>query len=310
MRIRTMVVLSVAMIFIGAAGFLDAGTCHHSYFVEGVTPPAIAGINTTETGFVSYFWAWGANVSDQGSGSSGVVDDGGGIAVNPGFLWANVGDCSGEIDGAALLVEAQTTDEGGRFALVASSSAEADIDALQGVGLQSVAEPVPAPVITSMTTGSDAFGNYADVTPSWSTPTTAWAVSDVADVLAGFAAWFVTASAGGPINTGDRSQLTRVEAAAGGSTPYITNDPDTPDGLLPASQESCTIRIRPGEVYFFSLSLIFDGSGASGTDPQADASAVETTYVGASSPGADGASAIFVDGFETGDTSMWSETGS
>ena len=131
-------------------------------------------------------------------------------------------------------------------------------------------------------------------------------VSDVPGVLAGFAIWFVTESAGGPVNTGDKSLLTRAEATANGSTPYIIDDPDTSDGLLPASQESCTIRIRSGEVYFFSLSLIFDGSGASGTDPQADASAVETTYVGASSAAANEVTTIFIDGFETGDTSMWS----
>jgi len=299
-------VSGVVIMLCGVSSFLGAGTCHHAFMVEGMAPPAIDGLNTSETGFVSFLWAWGANASDQGSVSVGLINDGGGIAVNPGFLWANSDNCNGSIGGTALLVERRTTNEGGRFALVVASSSEADIDSVQGAGLQSVAEPIPAPVITSVTTGSDGFGNFADVTLVWSVPTTAWAVSDVSEVLAGYGVWFVTSSSGGPINTGDRSLMTRVGATVNGSAPYITDDPDTSDGLLPASRESCTVRIRSGEVYFFSLSLIFDGSGASGNDPQADASAVETTNVGAGSAGADEASTIFVDGFETGDSSMWS----
>ncbi len=154
-------------------------------------------------------------------------------------------------------------------------------------------------------TGTDAFGDYADVTLSWSAPASAWALSNVPTVLAGHGVYSITASGGGPIDDGDKSQLTRVEAAPG-AVPYITDDSDAADGLLPASQTTCVVRIRPGESYYFALSLILDGSGAAGGDPQADASAVESTYVGACSGAAGADAAIFSDGFESGDTSAWS----
>jgi len=284
-------------------------SCNHAYLVEGSSPAAFDGINTTEPGFTSYAWAWGDNPSDQGTESVGLVDDGTGIAISPGLLWANSDSCSGIIGGTALLVETQTADQGGKLAVVVISGAEAQVDQLQTSDERSVAQPLPVPVVDGFSTGSDGLGAYTDVVLSWSAPSsTAWQVSDTAPIVAGFALYFITAANGGPVNTGDRSQLTRLGTGAG-TAPYIVDDQDSQDGLLSASQESCTARIRPdGDTYYFAVSLILDGTGAVAGDPQADPSAVETTYVGASSVGINASDLIFGDGFESSDMSMWSGT--
>lgn len=283
-----------------------AGTCHHSFIAEGTPPAAFEGINLTETSFTSYVWAWGANTSDQGSLAAGLVDDGTGIAVNPGFLWANSDNCAGEITGIGLLVEAQTAAEGGKVALVAAEGSEVHLDALQAGVTQSVAATIPVPQAVYAGSGTDGFGEYFDYTLAWTPPTTAWALSDIPDVLAGYAVYVISASGGGPVNTGHKGGFARVEATPTGSAPYITDDTDT-DGLLPASQTSCTVRLRPGETFFFALALIFDGS-ASSTDPQANPSAVETTVVSACTIPLREDGSLFADGFESGDTSAWSGT--
>jgi hypothetical protein len=123
-------------------------------------------------------------------------------------------------------------------------------------------------------------------------------------VHVGYAVYFVT---GSPVNTGVKTSFTRLQASAG-SAPYITNDSNADNGYLPASQQSCTVRIRSGQVYFFAIALRLDGSGATGGDPDADASAVETTYVSACSASASATGVIFADGFETANTSRWSQT--
>ncbi len=299
--------LALAMVGLAALASVraHAGTCGHAYLVEGQPPSAFAGI-TTGGSFSSYFWAWGAEAWDQGSWTAPLVTDGSGVAVNPGILWANSDACDGTVAGTGLLVEARTTASGGLFAVVAALGAEVDLDALQGGGAQSVAQPLPVPSVTSFVTGSDGDGAYADVGLAWSAPAaSAWAVSDVGTVLVGYAVYAVTASGGGPVNTGDRSLFTRVGGTPTAPAPYITDDPDA-DGLLPATQTSCVVRVREGELYYFALSVILDGSGAPGGDPQADASAVETANVGACSAAVNADVTIFADGFEGGSTSAWS----
>jgi hypothetical protein len=159
------------------------------------------------------------------------------------------------------------------------------------------------PSVTSFVTGSDGDGAYADVVLAWSAPAaSAWAVSDVGTVLVGYALFAITASAGGPVDTGDRSLFTRVGGTPTAPAPYITDDAD---GLLPAIQTSCVVRVREGALYYFALSVIVDGSGAA-SEPQADASAVETANVGACSAAVNADVTIFADGFEGGSTSAWS----
>jgi hypothetical protein len=282
----------------------SAGTCHHAYVVEGQVPPAFAGINTTEVGFTTYYWAWGANPSDQGGESAEVVDDGAGLALNGGILWANNAACSGAITATGVLVEAQTASEGGRYAVLVVE-AEGNVDAIQPAGEQSIAESLPVPAITGVTTGADAYGSYVDFAIAWASPSgAAWALATVTPVLAGYAVYYRMET---PVNSGDKSQFARIDSTPG-ATPYITDDPDTADGLLPATHNHCTVRLRAGEDYFLATALILDGSGAMGTDPQADASAVHTTYVSACSPAASVADVLFADGFETSDTSAWSST--
>jgi hypothetical protein len=191
---------------------------------------------------------------------------------------------------------------------VVVSGVEAQVDQLQTSGERSVAQLFPAPVVDGFSSGADGLGAYTDVVLSWSAPSSvAWQVSDTAPVVAGYALYHGTAASGGPVTNGDRDQLTRLGAVAG-STPYIVDDADTQDGLLNAAQDSCTVRVRPdGNTYFFAVSLILDGTGAVAGDPQADPSAVETRYVGASSLGVNAFDLVFGDGFESGDTSAWSE---
>jgi hypothetical protein len=302
---RCRYLLIVVVLLAGIAVLSHAGTCNHAYLAEGIQPPAFDGINTTDTGFLHYFWAWGTNPSDQGTCGAGLVDDGSGIAVNPGILWGNSDACSGSIEGTALLLEAQTTDSGGRFALVAMLAAEGQIDALQAGSLQSIAQYLPQPTATRSPSGTDDLGPYLDYALCWSEPAAGWALSNVPSALAGYAVYWVTVSAGGPVNTGERTLFTRVLSAPGDTEPYITDDSDSPDGLLPASQTACLVRLREGEVYYFAISLIFDGSGSTTGEPQADSSAVETAYLSACSDGVF-YSPIFSDGFESGDTAEWS----
>ncbi len=283
-----------------------SGTCHHAYVVEGQAPPVFGGINTAGTGFVSYYWAWGENPSDEGSVSASFVDDGSGLALNSGILWANSDKCSGQIGGTGVLVQAQTASDGGLFALLAIDGAEGNIDALQAGADQCTAQAIPAPAVTGVVLGSDGFGDYADVSLGWDPPMeAAWAVSTISPVHAGYGLYYRT---GSPVDNGDKAQFSRVEATPNGSVPYVVDDSDTEDGWLPAGQTQCQVRIRPSDDHYFVLSLIFDGSGAVGGDPQVDASAVETLYVSASSSGVNATDSIFADGFESGDTSAWSDT--
>lgn len=297
---RTLLVLAL----LGAAAAAHAGTCNHAYVAEGQRPPAFDGLHVADTGFVVRYWVWGRHPDVEGSDPSVLFDDGAGVAVSPGILWANSPDCVGAVAGTGILLEEPTASSGGRVALVAVAEAESDLDALQGAGLQSVAEPLPVPTVTPAGFGSDAFGGYADYLLSWTGPTTAWALADVADPLAGYSLWAVPVTAGGPVNTGVRDSFGRVGATPG-AAPYITDDPALGDGLLPASQTSCTVRVHGGDIWYFALSMLLDGSAAV-ANPEADASAVETAYVGACSPAVAFDPLIFRDGFEDGTTGAWS----
>jgi hypothetical protein len=295
---------AIAVVMMIATSVFADGTCHHAYLAEGQPEPAIFGMNTTDPGFSSYFWAWGANPSDQSTEVAGLVDDGSGIAVNPGILWANVDTCSGLIEGTALLAETQSAESGGLYALVALTGADAQVDALQGFTGQSIAEIIPTPASAFAGSGSDAYGAYADFTLSWAASSgNAWSLSDPAKVHVGFALYFRT---GAPVTSGDKTAFTQVGVTPTGIDPYLMDDADTPDGLLPDTQHSCLVRVRPGANHFFALSLIFDGAGASSGDPQADPSAVETTHVSDSSHAVTTDIDIFADGFESGDTTAWS----
>jgi hypothetical protein len=305
-RFRFLLLLWAAALA-GSARVAGSTTCDHAYVAEGGTPSAVTGMNTTDTGFTTYYWAWGSNGSDQGSTLAGLLDDDEGVAISPGILWANSDACGGTFAGTGLLLETQTVASGGSFALVAVQGAEVHLDLIQSGSLQSSAAAIPAPTRGGSTTGLDQYGAYLDVDLTWEPPVaTAWALSNLSPVHVGYALYFVTAAAGGPVNTGARALFTRVGATASESAPYVTDDDGTDDGYLPATQLACTVRIRDGAVYYFALALRFDGSGAPGPEAQADASAVETAYVSSCSAGATTAEVLFADGFETGTTSRWS----
>lgn len=307
MRTRLLAALLLGLAAPLASVVAAAGTCHHAYLGEGHLPPAVAGLSSSETGFRAACWGWGAGPTQNGSAGLVLVDSGSGVALSN-LLWSNAAACTGDVTGTAVLLEAQTAGSGGKLAVVAQLGAEVQLDVAQGGALQSVAHTIPAPAVSGLATGSDAFGPFLDVTLAWASPSPeTWALSNVPTVHVGYAVYVVTAAGGGPVSTGDRSLFTRVEATAG-SQPYVTDDADTDDGLLPASQTSCHVRIRAGEVYYLALSLILDGSAATTGDPQTDPSAVETAYVGACSAGASATGVLFADGFETGTTGAWSGT--
>jgi len=303
----SLLTLFLSCILFFSAMLAPAGTCNNAYISEGQFPSAIEGIKTTDQGFISYVWAWGANSSDQGSAMVGLSNDDTGIAINPGFLFSNSDACTGSINGIGLLVQAQTASNGGVFALVSLDSAEGQIDRIQES--QSIGQPIPVPALRLADCGTDSFGEYVDYRLSWSQPSSsAWGVSNNSPILAGYSVFYNTNTSGGPVNNGDPTLFDRIGATASGSLPFITNDPDTQDGLIPSTQTECFVRVRKeaGIIYYFALSVLLDGTGAVGTDPQADLSAVETSYVGASSIGGTTDTELFSDDFETGDTSAWS----
>lgn len=259
---------------------------------EASTPTVFSAIQTTETGFGSYFWEWGAGTMDQDGTSTNFNDEGSSdLAVAPGALWANVSGCSANPTTTGILVWAQTTDSGGKVALTMGSQntgTNVDLDAIQGTlaGAQSIATTISAITVDSAASGNDGAA-YTDYSVSWSAPSsTLYAVNDLSnDVLAGYAVYYRT---DGPSNTGDPTGWTLLTATASSTDPFITDDGsanDSTDGYLPVSQTTATIRTRGSSTYWFALALRFDGTGAGGTDREADASTVEAGVVGPSSAG-------------------------
>jgi len=299
-------IVGILVVVFAPALYAQTGTCHNGYVTEGRTPPVFGGINSSSTGFDVEYWAWGENPSDQGTGQASVVDDGTGLALNSGILWANSDNCTGQISGTGVLVQSLSTVDGGLFALLAIDGSEGNVDALQDGTEQCVAQPIPRPTSGGMVVGTDGFGDYADVYLHWDLPPAeASAVSTQTSLYAGNGVYYRTET---PVDTGDKSQFVRVDTTASGTVPYILDDPDTSDGWLPVTQMNCTVRVRPSDDHYFVVSLIVDGSGATSGDPQIDPSAIETLYVSASSNSINAVEVIFADGFESGDTNAWSET--
>ena len=280
---------------------------------EASTPVVFTNMNTTDTGFASYYWAWGTSdasgLVDQDGDSATLVDVGSDIGVASGINWANSTRCTTNPQTTALLIVSETTSSGGKFALCVGSlnnGTNVDLDQLQSdlSGAQSQASSIPSISINSAATGND--GNaYTEYSVSWSVPSSAaWAVNDQSDdVLAGYAIYYRT---GSPDDTGNKTGWTRLTGAASGTTPYITDDGSTntaTDGYLPTSQTSATIRVYGSDTYYFALALRFDGTNAaSGTDREAAVTAVETGVVGPSSSGAVGPLAAVLATFQAAQT--------
>jgi len=297
MKRTPLVILTALTVALSGAGTLRAACT--TTVNEANTPIVFTNMNTTDTGFASYYWAWGTSDSsgivDQDGDTATLYDYGSGIAVTSGINWANSSRCSSNPTTSALLIVSETTSSGGKFALCVGSQnngSNVDLDALQSSlsGAQSQAAAIPSISINSASTGND--GNaYTEYDVTWSAPSSAaWAVNDQSgDVLAGYSIYYRT---GSPSDTGNKSGWTRLSGAASGTTPYITNDGSTnttTDGYLPKTQTGATIRVYGSSTYYFALALRFDGTGASsGTDREAAVTAVETGVVGPSSNGAVG----------------------
>ncbi len=295
---RTQLVIAAAVLvaLFGATALRAACTTTVN---EASTPVVFTNMNTTDTGFASYYWAWGTSdasgVVDQDGDSAALVDSGSDIGVATGINWANSTRCSTNPLTTGLLLVSETASSGGKFALCVGSQnngTNVDLDALQLSlsAAQSQASSIPSISINSAATGND--GNaYTEYSVTWSAPSSsAWAVNDQSgDVLAGYAIYYRTGSTS---NTGNKTGWARLSGAASGTTPYVTNDGSTnttTDGYLPTSQTGATIRVYGSDTYFFALALRFDGTGApSGTDREAAVTAVETGVVGPSSNGAVG----------------------
>ena len=310
MRVRsTGIVLAALVLAWGAVpGVLQAQNCSTTVS-EAADPTVFTNIQTTETGFGSYFWEWGPGTLDQDGTQADLFDSSGSdLAVNTGANWANVSGCTANPTTTGLLVWAQTPASGGKVALTVGSQnngVNVDLDKIQTGGVQSVATAIPGISVTSGTPGNDGTA-YTDYGLSWSAPSSdLYAVNDQGgDVLAGYALYYRT---DGPQNTGDPTGWTRLTGTPSTTDPYITDDGsanDTTDGYLPTSQTTCTVRTRGSSTYWFALALRFDGTGAgSGTDREADASAVEAGVVGPSSAGTVGPLAAGVVGFTAKQTS-------
>jgi hypothetical protein len=300
----------LAVAWTAAPGLLQAQSCVTT--VNEANPPTVfTNIQTTETGFDSYFWEWGSGTLDQDGAQADLLDSSvSDLSVAPGINWANVSGCGTNPTTTGLLVWAQTTATGGKVALTVGSQnngVNVDLDTVQSDqgGVQSVATVIPGITVSSGTPGNDGTA-YTDYAISWSAPDSSlYAVNDQGgDVLAGYAVYYRT---DGPQDTGDTDGWSRLTATASSTDPYITDDGSTndqSDGYLPASQTSCTVRTRGSSTYWFALALRFDGTGAgAGSDREADASAVEAGVVGPSSAGTVGPLAAGVVGFTARQTS-------
>lgn len=312
---RATLILIVLLVFAGNAG----AQCGSAVVGEQSTPAAIQGLGSAATVRV---WAAGqaatASIPGPCAGSacaaldaSSLCEGGGDCLAVTGINWLN-GSCAttGFLPQATvILAEGTTAEDGGRWAMVRvnhnDGDANTDLDAAQEricSGCCSEASPLIGGGQLIGVTLVDQSGDLLTLGLSWAAPQAqAEALSENGpDLVTAYSLWVAWVTEGdAPAMTGDTAGWTSMPDTD--ATHIGDNSTDT--------QAEIVIDLAGNiDAVWVAIGLIFDGSGDPATDPNVLASTVISRGVLAYVPSI-GLVGIFADGFETGDTTLWSDVG-
>lgn len=307
------VVCVVALLLAGNLG----AQCGSAVVGEKAGPAAIQGMGSAATLRV---WASGhaasASIADPCDGggclamdASDLCDGSGDCIAITGIQWLN-GSCGAAgyfPEATAILAESTTDDDGGRWAVVRVDhnvgDANTDLDAAQERicgGCSSVASPLIGGGQLIGVTLVDQSGDLLTLGLSWSAP------DDQAEALTESPTSLVTAYSLWVARVAEGS-VPAIDGDTAGWTP--TQDTDTNhigDYSTDTQAEIVVDLAGSADAVWIAIGLVFDGSGDPDSDPNSLASTLISRGVLAyvSSIGLVG---IFADGFETGDTTRWTE---
>lgn len=304
-----------AVVLMVAASSGEAAQCGSALLLETSAPAVIDGVDPAMP-ITARFWeagAAGSNSSDAGCQAGCTILSGGQCAGTgdcvalTGVSWLN-GSCvvAGDLPSRTVFVIEQTTiDSGGRWAAINldanAADANTDLDAKAAVicgGCASDLSPYVGGSGRPEVIDSSVSGEFLTATLSWTEPpAAAQALSNGSELVTSYAVFYRGHESTPPPSTGDPTGWALVAdlqadgAANGGFS--------TDTGALVEVQVPLGI-----ELATFAIALNLDGSGNPSTDPNT----VTSAFLSDQSDAVEASSVIFADGFESGDTSAWSDT--
>lgn len=307
--------LSAVLATAWGAGSVEAAQCGSSLLLQ-VGAPAVFDEVDPSAPLVARFWevgVGGSNRSDAGctvgcATVTGAQCTGGGDCLAlTGVNWLNAScAAAGHLPArTAFLIEQTTVDSGGRWAAINfdanAGDANTDLDAKAAAvcgGCASTASPYLGGSGFPAVTDSAFSGGVLTATLSWSPPPmAAQALSNGSDLVTSYAVFYRGHTGTPPPSTGDPSGWTPV--------PDLQPDGAGNGGFSTDTGAEVEIQVPSGvETVTFAIGLSFDGSG----NPSADPDTLSSSLISDQSDPVATSSVIFVDGFESGDTSAWSET--
>ena len=299
------------------SGPSQASQCGSALLLEVASPAVFDGFDPGRE-MAGHYWevgAGGANRNDLGCQSGctfafGAACAGSGDCVAlTGVSWLNAtcGVAGHRPHRTAFVAEQTSVDSGGLWAAINldrnTSDSNTDLDAKAASvcgGCASVASPILGGTGYPNVASPSLSGAHLTATMSWTAPAAAaQALSNGSNLLTSYTVLFKVHSGSPPPMTGDRSgwsstpDLEADGAATGG---HSTNTTASIDVVLPTGSWFVT----------FAVGLNFDGTGNATADPNTRPSKYLSDQSDAIQVTVD--SAIFSDGFESGNTSAWSST--
>lgn len=313
--LRAALILPALLLLAGNVG----AQCGAAVIGEKAQPAAIQGLGTAATVRIwASSQASSASILDPCAGSacaaldaSSLCEGGGDCLAVTGINWLN-GSCAttGFLPQATvILAEGTTAEDGGRWAAARvnhnAGDANADLDAAQEricSGCSSEASPLIGGGQLIGVTLVDQSGDLLTLGLSWAAPRAqAEALGESGPgLVTAYTLWVARVAEGGaPAMTGDTAGWTPTPDTD--ATHIGDNSTDT--------QAEIVIDLAGNiDAVWVAIGLIFDGSGDPASDPNSLASTVISRGVLAYVPSI-GLVGIFADGFETGDTTLWSDVG-
>lgn len=285
--------------------------CGSTVIGEKTQPAAIQGMGSEAT---LRAWAAGsagtASISDPCTGNgcaaldaSPLCEASGDCIALSGIEWLN-GSCTtaGFLPAASIvLAEATTSSDGGRWAAVEldhnAGDANFDLDAAQDricSGCSSEASPLIGAGQRIGVSQAGQSGNVITLDLAWTAPdTAAEALSDASlSLVKAYSIWYRRVAEG---------SLPPMDGSPAGWTRAADVDATQSGGY--STDTAAQIEIDLGtssDFLWVAVGLVFDGSG----DPGTDANSISSSVI--SRPSLVYPMDLFSDGFETGDTTMWS----
>ncbi len=314
--LRFGLILSV-LLALAMASPSRSAQCGSALLVE-IAPPAVFDGFDPGRQMAGHYWevgAGGANRNDLGCQSSCTFASGpacagsGDCLALTGVLWLNAtcGVAGHRPQRTAFVAEQTTVDSGGVWAAINldrnATDANTDLDAKAASvcgGCASVASPILGGVGYPDVASPTLSGAHLTATLSWAAPAAAaQALSNGSDLLKSYTILYKVHSGSPSPMTGDRSgwsQTPDLEADGAANGGHSTNTSAAIDVVLPAGSWFVT----------FTVGLNFDGTGNASGDPNTRPSRFLSDQSDPIQATVD--SALFADGFESGDTSAWSNT--